>query len=178
MLKPLLQSCSIIMYSLQSCNILMYCEQLSFSEAYLPDFDSCTKHINYWQRWTPGGTLKQGLPDWTKLDTFWSLQMLYMVFYYVLLQIYNFSSFIFIFDFQEMGGGGWRGPLNQRTVALWVPTICNAFKVSSLHIHYLLQRALLVNTMDKSCMISKRLFCLECFATITARNLLLDTMLW
>jgi hypothetical protein len=35
----------------------------------------------------------------------------------VFLPIYNFSPFIFIFDFQEMGGGGWRGPLNQVNAA-------------------------------------------------------------
>ena len=36
-------------------------------EAYLPGFDSCTKHIVFWKRWSTGGIVEAGssvLPDW------------------------------------------------------------------------------------------------------------------
>ena len=37
-------------------------------EAYLPDFDSCTKYIDFQQRWSTGGIVEVGasvLPDWS-----------------------------------------------------------------------------------------------------------------
>ena len=36
-------------------------------EAYLPDFDSCTKYIDFWKRWSTRGIVEAGasaLPDW------------------------------------------------------------------------------------------------------------------
>ena len=29
-------------------------------EAYLPDFDCCTKHIDFWKRWSTGGIVEAG----------------------------------------------------------------------------------------------------------------------
>ena len=61
-----------------NCNVFL--AKLQYSDvfwatflpgAYLPDFDSCTKHINYWKRWSTRGIVEAEssvLLDWSLLS--------------------------------------------------------------------------------------------------------------
>ena len=52
---------------LLKCNVFLAKLQYSdvfwatfLSEAYLPEFDTCTKHTVLWKRWSPGGIVEAG----------------------------------------------------------------------------------------------------------------------
>ena len=76
---------------LLTCNIFLATLQYSdvfwatfLPEAYLPDFDSCTKYTDFQQRWSTGGIVEAGasvLPDCTCMQVFPCLNDFCLTFY-------------------------------------------------------------------------------------------------